>query len=119
MAEKNFTVMVDDLDGSTDGVSRVSFGVEGQAYSIDLSGPNRERLHESLSTFVAAATTIADCPASARSAEHRRRSKTIREWAKQNGYYLADRGRVPSAVVDAFDAATDGQSDDPSCHARS
>jgi len=29
----------------------------------------------------------------------------IRSWANQNGYKVSDRGRVPAAVVEAYDAA--------------
>jgi hypothetical protein len=29
----------------------------------------------------------------------------VREWAAQNGYTLSERGRVPAAVLDAYDAA--------------
>ncbi|WP_442973052.1 Lsr2 family DNA-binding protein [Rhodococcus sp. NBC_00294] len=32
-------------------------------------------------------------------------TRAIREWANANGYEVSDRGRIPAAVVEAFDAA--------------
>jgi hypothetical protein len=32
-------------------------------------------------------------------------SKAIREWAKANGHALADRGRIPAGVIEAFELA--------------
>jgi hypothetical protein len=29
----------------------------------------------------------------------------IRDWARQNGYEVSDRGRVPRSIVDEFNAA--------------
>lgn len=38
-----------------------------------------------------------------------RRSKeqltSIRDWARKNGYSVSDRGRIPSDVLEAYDAA--------------
>ena len=29
----------------------------------------------------------------------------VREWAKENGYKVSDRGRVPASVLEAYEAA--------------
>ena len=29
----------------------------------------------------------------------------VREWAKQNGYKVSERGRVPASVLEAYEAA--------------
>lgn len=35
----------------------------------------------------------------------RARSRQIREWARENGHQVSDRGSIPAAVLSAFDAA--------------
>jgi nucleoid-associated protein Lsr2 len=32
-------------------------------------------------------------------------TRTVKEWARANGYQVRERGRIPRAVMDAFDAA--------------
>jgi hypothetical protein len=32
-------------------------------------------------------------------------TRTIKGWARANGYKVSDRGRIPNAVREAFDAA--------------
>lgn len=32
-------------------------------------------------------------------------TKAIREWARENGYDVSDRGRIPADVMDAYAAA--------------
>ena len=44
--------------------------------------------------------------APARSSADRERLKAIRDWARENGHpNLGDRGRIPQAIVAAYDAA--------------
>ena len=33
-------------------------------------------------------------------------TKAIREWARENGYDVSDRGRIPANVIDAYAAAS-------------
>jgi len=35
----------------------------------------------------------------------RAQTQAIRDWARRNGHQVSDRGRIPSAVLDAFNAA--------------
>lgn len=112
MAQKVLVQLVDDLDGtSSQDVSTVLFGLDGVSYEIDLSDTNAERLRESLAEYVDAArrtggrikrgTRPAQPGKSANSGE----AGQIREWALQNGFELAGRGRIPSHVLDAYKAA--------------
>jgi hypothetical protein len=39
---------------------------------------------------------------------NREQTKAIRDWARQNGYELSDRGRIPATVIEAFEAAHAG-----------
>ena len=50
--------LVDDLDGSEDDVSTVTFNLDGKNYEIDLSAANAEKLRGKLSKFTDAATKV-------------------------------------------------------------
>jgi Lsr2 len=45
----------------------------------------------------------------ARTGPSRERSAEIRAWAKQRGYEVSERGRIPASVVEQYDAATKGR----------
>jgi hypothetical protein len=113
MAQKVVVELVDDLDGSvSDGISTVTFGLDGASYEIDLNEDNAERLRESLARYLGAARRTggrikrsASTGPSTRPAVDRDQTKAIREWARNNGWALADRGRIPANVVTAFDEA--------------
>jgi hypothetical protein len=36
---------------------------------------------------------------------NREETQAIREWARQNGHQLSDRGRIPKSVMEAYQAA--------------
>lgn len=117
MARHTIVELVDDMDGSmADGT--VTFGFEGRWYEIDLSTEHIDRLRTALAPFVAAGRKAGGSArtrniTSARSYRTPHRSPEdlarredndkIREWARVNGYTVADRGRVPEAVRKAYD----------------
>lgn len=114
MAQKVTVELVDDLDGTaSDDISTVTFALDGASYEIDLSADNADQLRDTLADFVTAARRTggrikraAGTPKSAaRPAVDREQTKAIRNWARQNGFELADRGRIPGDVVAAFDQA--------------
>jgi hypothetical protein len=123
MAQQVTVQLVDDLDGATtEDISTVTFGVDGASYEIDLSDANANRLRATLADFVAAArrtggrrtttrrqrtTATATTTAApvARSVNSREHTRAVRDWARQNGFDVGDRGRIPTNVVDAFEAA--------------
>ena len=112
MAQKVDVRFVDDLDGS-EAAGTVSFALDGRAYEIDLSDDNAARLRDSLATFVAAARrTGSPAPRSQRSSTSeapatparpsREATAAIRTWARENGHEVSERGRIPKAVVEAY-----------------
>lgn len=117
MAQKVFVELVDDLDGTVaEDISTVSFGLDGVSYEIDLTEDNAEGLRNAFEDFInagrrtggranrrAATATTAKRPAP--TATDREQTKAIRDWARQNGFDLADRGRIPANVITAFDEA--------------
>lgn len=114
MAQRVNIVLVDDIDGS-DATQTVAFGLDGASYEIDLSDDNAAALREALAPYVGhgrkvgrgggggakrgSGRTAAASSASGASA------KEIREWARENGHAVPERGRVPADVREAYDAA--------------
>jgi hypothetical protein len=115
MAQKVLVQLVDDLDGtSSSDISTVTFGLDGVTYEIDLNENNATTLRDNLAEFVSSArrtggrvkrggTPVAG--GSTGSGRNREQTQAIREWAKKNGHDVSDRGRIPAAVIDAFEAA--------------
>jgi nucleoid-associated protein Lsr2 len=115
MAQKVIVELVDDLDGTaSEDISTVSFSLDGADYEIDLSAENADNLRGLLEEFVVAArrtggrikrNTGTTKAAPSRPAASREQTKAIREWARQNGFELADRGRIPANVIEAYEEA--------------
>jgi hypothetical protein len=114
MAQKVIVELVDDLDGTaSDDISTVSFSLDGADYEIDLTEDNAESLRATLEEYVAAARRTGGrikrgsgpTKSPARPAADREQTKAIREWARQNGFELAERGRIPANVLAAYEDA--------------
>lgn len=116
MAQKVVVELVDDLDGSASGdISTVTFGLDGVEYEIDLTEENATQLREAVADYIAAArrtggrikrsTSAPRSAGATRPAADREHTKAIREWARENGYELAERGRIPSTVIAAYEEA--------------
>lgn len=117
MARKTTIVLEDDLTGRVleEGHGEtVTFALDGQTYEIDLSGDNAGQLRADLGRYVEAARKTS----ASRSGTSRRRGGTggsaasgrkdtgaIRAWARENGHEVSERGRVPSSVIEAYDAS--------------
>ena len=114
MAQKTVIQFIDDLDGTTrDNVETVTFGLDGVVYEIDLSDANAASLRDGLAEFVESARRIggrakrAAAPvavAGRANGRSREQTQAIREWAKKNGHDVAERGRIPAVVIEAFEA---------------
>ncbi|MEV5542067.1 Lsr2 family protein [Saccharopolyspora shandongensis] len=111
MAQKVTIQLVDDVDGTT-ADSTVEFALDGVNYSIDLSTKNATKLRDSLASFVANAQrtggrkrTVAKPgkPAAAPTAADRERNQAIRDWARNQGMQVSDRGRIPAEIVEAYE----------------
>jgi hypothetical protein len=108
MAQKVMVSLVDDLDGGT-ADETVGFGLDGKSYEIDLSNANAGKLRDALAEFVAAARRPGaggrgrrgSASASGSSAD-REQNQAIRDWAREQGMKVSDRGRIPADVVQAY-----------------
>lgn len=118
MARRIVHQLVDDLDGTVLEVGEgetVLFSLDGVAYEIDLSEKNAAALRSAFTTYIEAARPVSTGRgqrSAASSAAERKRRRTgqqdygpVREWAKANGYKVSERGRIPAAVLEAFEAA--------------
>jgi len=117
MASTTVVHFIDDIDGS-DAERPVEFGIDGVSYTIDLSTAHIKKLEDTLAVYVAHARRVGrgrvgqivvtrtprrSAAASARATKDR--NTQIREWASATGQQLADRGRIPQSVVEAYEAA--------------
>ena len=116
MAQRTRLILIDDIDGReiATGGQTVVFAYQGIEYAIDLNDKNAEKLERTLAPWVAAArrtggraagrpsktgervTTAGNKPAD---------NNTIREWARNNGYQVSNRGRVSREVREAYAAS--------------
>lgn len=113
MAKKVETIvtLTDDLDGSK-ADRTISFAFDGSNYEIDLSKRNANAFEKALSPYLSAARNASrrrgPAPRSARrrsSGSKGRDLKAVRDWARENGHPVSDRGRIPSPVLEAYDTA--------------
>ena len=115
MAQQTTVRFVDDLDGS-EAVGTVAFSLENRAYEIDLSDENTDKLHEALAPFIEHGRQVSRGPGRGRAQRqpatekqtrsNREETQAIREWARQNGHQISDRGRIPKSVIQAYQAAS-------------
>lgn len=103
---KTITTLVDDLDG-TAAAETVRFALDGRNFEIDLSERNAAALRSAVAPYTSRAGT-AGRPRRTRtklSSAGPSRNAEIRAWAAAQGTAVPARGRIPNAVVQAFDAA--------------
>jgi hypothetical protein len=112
MAQKVQTLFIDDIDGG-EAEGTIRFALDGTAYEIDLSSKHSEELRSALGKYVSHARRVAGTVRrGARPAGRTRRAASpglttteIRNWARENGFDIKDRGRVPADVVAKYQAA--------------
>jgi hypothetical protein len=111
MAQQFQVQYIDDLDGTDLGseANSISFAFEGKEYTIDLSEANAEAFREVMAPYIENGHRVTGGKAKpARKSAAKSSSgdtKIIREWARENGFEVSDRGRIPSDVMDAYAAA--------------
>ena len=113
MAQQFQVQYIDDLDGTDPGseANTISFAFDGKEYTIDLSDENAEAFREVMAPYVENGHRVSGGKAkparraAAKSSSAAGDTKAIREWARDNGYEVSDRGRIPGNVMDAYAAA--------------
>lgn len=109
MAQKIQTLFIDDIDGGeADGTVR--FALDGTEYEIDLNGKHSEELRSALGKYVTHARKVGGTARRGAARSGRKASTVdtvaVRTWARENGYDIKDRGRVPGDLVAKYEEAT-------------
>lgn len=110
MAQQVQVQLIDDLDGG-EATETVTFALDGTPYEIDLSEANAKQLRGDVGRWADVARKAGTQTASngtagrsrRRTAATRARNDEIREWARQRGYKVSERGRISPAVVTEYD----------------
>lgn len=114
MAQKIQTLFIDDIDGS-EAQGTVPFGLDGQAYEIDLNAAHAAELRSALETYVSHARRITQKTNAVKGGSRAAREATrgfdteeARTWLKANGYgdQLKERGRIRADLVQKFMSRT-------------
>jgi len=125
MARKMTTIytcdMAHDGDPVSDGVEELAFALDGASYEIDLCPDHAAEMRDAFAPFVGSAQKTGRGSAgggprrTARSSfgggrassggSDREEVQKIREWARENGHTVSERGRLSSSVLEAYRAA--------------
>jgi len=115
VAQKVQVLLVDDLDGG-EASETLTFALDGTTYEIDLSKDHAQALREAMALYVGSARKMngrsggSGARGRARGASGRgggsaNNTAEIRQWAKDNGHAVSERGRIPGVVIEAYDKA--------------
>lgn len=119
MAQKVQVLLVCDLhDEEVEGSETIAFGLDGSSYEIDTCEEHAGALRDAFAPYVGAARRAgrpaaaprrsavrAARPAADSGSGGKERVQEIREWARNNGHTVSERGRLAGAVVAAYEAA--------------
>lgn len=108
MARIESVELVDDLDPTVTATETVEFALDGKPYKIDLSDTNAEALRGALAPYIAAARPAGKPNKAGKprpDTPSRDENQAIREWARNHGMDVAERGRISAEIVDAYHAA--------------
>jgi hypothetical protein len=110
MVQRMITERFDDLDGSP-AVETVRFGYAGHSYEIDLNEEHASQLNEALAAYLEHARRadgVQPRQRRARQAEGERRGReelrAIRQWARDQGLQVSERGRIAADIVAKYEA---------------
>ena len=109
MAQITQVKLVDDLDGG-EAAESVAFSLDGRFYEIDLSDKHAAALRDAFAPFISSARRAGNGSKvasrqrmSMRAGRSREDTAAVREWAKANGLEVSTRGRISTAVLEAYD----------------
>ena len=109
MAKKVQVLLVDDVDKESTADETVTFALDGVSYEIDLTSDNAAKLRDSLAVWIGHAERTGGRRSTGRTAGRsssgRRDVSQIRQWARENGYDISERGRISTEVQEAYEKA--------------
>lgn len=105
MAQKVMVQLIDDID-QTPADETVTFGLDGVTYEIDLTTANAAKLRDQLSSWVGHGRRVGGRKSTGKPAPGPRKDlNAVREWGRNNGFKVSDRGRVSAQLQEAYDKA--------------
>jgi len=104
VGQKITVEMTDDIDGSRADTT-VRFAVDGTAYEIDLSKKNAAKIRRDFGRDIEHARKATGSRRPGRPRRNRHHSPAVREWAKQHGIQVSERGRIPASVASRYEKA--------------
>ncbi|HVE99627.1 MAG TPA: Lsr2 family protein [Mycobacteriales bacterium] len=113
MAQRVNVTLVDDIDGG-DAAETIEFALDGTAYEIDLSAPNAQALRDALAPYVGAARRAGRGSSGGGARRGGRRGsgtldrsqvQHIRQWARESGHQVSERGRISADILEKYQAA--------------
>jgi hypothetical protein len=108
MAQQVSVLLLCDLHGGdVEAVETISFGVGNSAYEIDVCAADAKELRSKLTPFIehARRKTGGAARRPGRRAADRAHTAEIRSWAKEQGYQISERGRIPASVAAEYEQA--------------
>ncbi|GAA1829549.1 hypothetical protein GCM10009836_04300 [Pseudonocardia ailaonensis] len=110
MARVTSFSLVDDLTGGK-AAETVTFSLDGKEMEIDLNEEHAAQLRDVLAPYVGAGREASGRQSSTRvpsrpraSSKDRGQNARIRAWAAEQGMQIADRGRIPAEIAQAYAA---------------
>lgn len=110
MVQKTVVTVVCDLphDDEIEGNETVSFAVDGAGYEIDVCSLHAKELHDIFSGYIEHSRRIGGGGVrrrKARTGPGRERSSEIRQWARERGDKVSERGRIPASIIQEYEAS--------------
>ncbi|TFV62060.1 Lsr2 family protein [Geodermatophilus sp. DF01-2] len=111
MAKRTIVTFVDDLNDEPADTT-VSFGLDNQAYELDLTDKNAEELRDLIASYISAGRKVSagrrssgSAPKVAKPAFSGVDGAAVRAWAAGQGIEVSPRGRIKAEVIEKFRAA--------------
>jgi Lsr2 len=105
------TVLIDDLDGKTEGAEPTFFSLDDVFYKIDLADANRKKLTDFLQAYIDKGYRVEGpkggrrTPAGSTNGFGEIDPAVVRAWAQANNIPVGDKGRVPEEIVNRYKLA--------------
>jgi len=112
MASTTRVILTDDIDGS-EATQTIGFAYQGITYEIDLNEDHASALEESFTDWISSARRTSSPSRRASTSTVRARATSgsgstggaVRQWLRENGHSVPDRGRISAALQEIYDAA--------------
>ncbi|MFG2228066.1 Lsr2 family protein [Streptomyces sp. NPDC048644] len=106
MAQKIVTIYTDDLTGEESSEAAThTLSLDGVTYEIDLGPDSYDQLLDAMAPFTKVGRRTGKARKPRNAAASSEDTAAIRAWAKENGYSINDRGRVPADIREAYQKA--------------